>query len=293
MEMNLTQLCDLDPMNDDTKILVRCISIWKSHPLGKPNEVWSLDAVLQDQQGNRVQISIKGKHISKFQLILDEGACYRIDMPPKQRKMGHITVVGPSVGIVEAQVKSFLKELSAEDIPVIIDGDDTISLAYVVSAKEELMKLKQEVAWLHHCWKFPRAKIKEVDDDVGEKLADLYEKLQIMGYPADPEMQQQIYRNVSYGQAQFVWWLIDQLNRVITVQCLYGVAPKGQQPKELEQGADIVVATLGRLNDILEIRKIDFHQVSLLVLDEADRMLDMGFEPQIQEILGHFFRKSI
>ncbi|GJX95399.1 zinc finger, CCHC-type containing protein [Tanacetum coccineum] len=74
MEMNLTQLCDLDPMNHDTKILVRCISIWKSHPLGKPNEVWSLDAILQDQQGKRVQVSIKGKHISKFQLIPDEGA---------------------------------------------------------------------------------------------------------------------------------------------------------------------------------------------------------------------------
>ncbi|GKD97358.1 replication protein A 70 kDa DNA-binding subunit B [Tanacetum coccineum] len=78
MEMNLTQLCDLDPMKDDTKILARCISIWKSHPLRKPNEVWSLDAVLQDQQGNRVQATIKGKHISKFQLLLDEGACYRI-----------------------------------------------------------------------------------------------------------------------------------------------------------------------------------------------------------------------
>ncbi|GJX12684.1 putative reverse transcriptase domain-containing protein [Tanacetum coccineum] len=78
MEMNLTQLCDLDPMIDDSKILVRCISIWKSHPLGNPNQVWSLDAVLQDQQGNRVQATIKGKHISKFQLLLDEGACYRI-----------------------------------------------------------------------------------------------------------------------------------------------------------------------------------------------------------------------
>ncbi|GKF48637.1 replication protein A 70 kDa DNA-binding subunit B [Tanacetum coccineum] len=76
MEQNITQLCDLDPMKDDIKILVRCISIWKSHPLGKPNEVWSLDAVLQDEHGNRVQATIKGKHISKFQLLLDEGACY-------------------------------------------------------------------------------------------------------------------------------------------------------------------------------------------------------------------------
>ena len=69
-------------------------------------------------------------------------------------------------------------------------------------------------------------------------------------------------------------------------QCLYGGAPKGPQLKELDHGADIVVATPGRLNDILEMKKIDFRQVSLLVLDEADRMLDMGFEPQIRTIVN-------
>ena len=70
------------------------------------------------------------------------------------------------------------------------------------------------------------------------------------------------------------------------LQCLYGGAPKGPQLKELDRGADIVVATPGRLNDILEMKKIDFGQVSLLVLDEADRMLDMGFEPQIRKIVN-------
>lgn len=69
-------------------------------------------------------------------------------------------------------------------------------------------------------------------------------------------------------------------------QCLYGGAPKGPQLKELDRGADIVVATPGRLNDILEMKKVDFRQVSLLVLDEADRMLDMGFEPQIRKIVN-------
>lgn len=67
---------------------------------------------------------------------------------------------------------------------------------------------------------------------------------------------------------------------------MYGGAPKVHQLKELERGTDIVVATPGRLNDILEMKRIDFRQVSLLVLDEADRMLDMGFEPQIRKIVN-------
>ncbi|XP_064991724.1 DEAD-box ATP-dependent RNA helicase 46-like [Musa acuminata AAA Group] len=72
----------------------------------------------------------------------------------------------------------------------------------------------------------------------------------------------------------------------ISCTCLYGGAPKGPQLKEIERGADIVIATPGRLNDFLEMKKISFCQVSLLVLDEADRMLDMGFEPQIRKIVN-------
>lgn len=69
------------------------------------------------------------------------------------------------------------------------------------------------------------------------------------------------------------------------MKCLYGGAPKIPQIKELDRGTDIVVATPGRLNDILEMRRISLNQVSYLVLDEADRMLDMGFEPQIRKIV--------
>ncbi|XP_028772285.1 DEAD-box ATP-dependent RNA helicase 46 isoform X2 [Neltuma alba] len=71
----------------------------------------------------------------------------------------------------------------------------------------------------------------------------------------------------------------------ISCACLYGGAPKGPQLRDIDRGADIVVATPGRLNDILEMRRISLHQVSYLVLDEADRMLDMGFEPQIRKIV--------
>jgi len=68
--------------------------------------------------------------------------------------------------------------------------------------------------------------------------------------------------------------------------CIFGGAPKGPQIRDLENGCEIVIATPGRLIDILEMNKTNFRRTTYLVLDEADRMLDMGFEPQIRKIIG-------
>ena len=65
----------------------------------------------------------------------------------------------------------------------------------------------------------------------------------------------------------------------------YGGADTGQQLRQLERGADILVATPGRLVDLMERPKVSLACVKFLVLDEADRMLDMGFEPQIRRIV--------
>ena len=67
---------------------------------------------------------------------------------------------------------------------------------------------------------------------------------------------------------------------------VYGGADKGQQIRQLERGAHIVVACPGRLLDLIQSRKTNLHRLTYLVLDEADRMLDMGFEPQIRKIIG-------
>lgn len=67
--------------------------------------------------------------------------------------------------------------------------------------------------------------------------------------------------------------------------CVYGGVPRGQQIRDLTRGAEIVIATPGRLIDMLEINKTNLKRVTYLVLDEADRMLDMGFEPQIRKIV--------
>jgi len=69
--------------------------------------------------------------------------------------------------------------------------------------------------------------------------------------------------------------------------CLYGGAPKYPQISTLSRGVDIIIATPGRLNDLIEMRKVNLQSIKYLVLDEADRMLDMGFEPQIRSIIGN------
>ncbi|XP_040892951.1 probable ATP-dependent RNA helicase DDX17 isoform X2 [Toxotes jaculatrix] len=67
--------------------------------------------------------------------------------------------------------------------------------------------------------------------------------------------------------------------------CVYGGAPKGPQIRDLERGVEICIATPGRLIDFLEVGKTNLRRCTYLVLDEADRMLDMGFEPQIRKIV--------
>ncbi|MFM8316225.1 MAG: DEAD/DEAH box helicase, partial [Deltaproteobacteria bacterium] len=64
-----------------------------------------------------------------------------------------------------------------------------------------------------------------------------------------------------------------------------------RQRDELERGADYIVATPGRLNDHLQEGTVDLSGINFLVLDEVDRMLDMGFAPQIKEIMKHVSRE--
>ncbi|EME88749.1 uncharacterized protein MYCFIDRAFT_58038 [Pseudocercospora fijiensis CIRAD86] len=68
--------------------------------------------------------------------------------------------------------------------------------------------------------------------------------------------------------------------------CVYGGVPKGGQIRDLARGVEVCIATPGRLIDMLESGKTNLRRVTYLVLDEADRMLDMGFEPQIRKIIS-------
>jgi ATP-dependent RNA helicase RhlE len=72
----------------------------------------------------------------------------------------------------------------------------------------------------------------------------------------------------------------------IRTAAIYGGVDEEAQIKALRKGVHIIVATPGRLLDLLERHKLDFNLLEILVLDEADRMLHMGFRPDIETIVG-------
>lgn len=69
------------------------------------------------------------------------------------------------------------------------------------------------------------------------------------------------------------------------VTTVFGGAPYGPQIKEIRRGTDVLIATPGRLNDLMKREVVDLSGVQALVLDEADRMLDMGFLPDVTTIV--------
>ena len=89
--------------------------------------------------------------------------------------------------------------------------------------------------------------------------------------------------------------LAQQIDRVVSVVCehtnqraviVMGGAKFNQQIRAIEEGCDLLVATPGRLIDLMEHDHVDLSHVQVLVLDEADRMLDMGFWPSVRRIVA-------
>lgn len=73
--------------------------------------------------------------------------------------------------------------------------------------------------------------------------------------------------------------------RKIRSVCVYGGGDRNKQIRDIKAGVEIVIGTPGRLNDLIMNNIFGLSSVTYLILDEADRMLDMGFEPEIKKIL--------
>ena len=81
-----------------------------------------------------------------------------------------------------------------------------------------------------------------------------------------------------------VWWFVFyslMLDRGFNTT----YSPRSRQLSMYDRGAELMIATPGRINDFLEAGDMSLKQCGFVVLDEADRMLDMGFEPQVRSVL--------
>ena len=79
--------------------------------------------------------------------------------------------------------------------------------------------------------------------------------------------------------------MIMAASRICESRLVHGGVGYGKQREELKRGVDILVATPGRLLDLLEQRAMSLKEIKILVLDEVDRMLDMGFLPDVRRIV--------
>lgn len=143
-----------------------------------------------------------------------------------------------------------------EAIPLILEGHDVIGIAQTGTGKTAAFMLPL------------------IDSLLCSPRVKHHERPRVLVLEPTRELAVQVHEaTVSFAQGT-------KLRSVV----IYGGVGQRPQERELSRGCDILIATPGRLNDLLGQRVVSLAGVEFLVLDEADRMLDMGFLPQIKRI---------
>src|SRR5919106_5107946 len=144
--------------------------------------------------------------------------------------------------------------IQREAVPHVLMGRDIVGIAQTGTGKTAGFVLPM-IDILHHGRsraRMPRSLILEPTRELAQQVSENFEK---------------------YGK----------YNK-LSMALLIGGVQMGDQVKALEKGVDVLIATPGRLMDLFQRGKILLNGCDLLVIDEADRMLDMGFIPDIEEI---------
>jgi len=166
--------------------------------------------------------------------------------------------------------------IQAQSWPVLMKGRDIISVARTGSGKTLGFLLPALQTILNN--------IKEAEGDElytqgrrGQRRRRIVSKPKVLVLAPTRELVMQINEEAcKYGYS-------------VQKSCnaVFGGAPRGPQLEKMKRGVDMIIGTPGRLNDFASTGGIDLSNIKYLVLDEADRMLDMGFEPQVRSILEH------
>ncbi|MEW5298857.1 MAG: hypothetical protein WDW36_001934 [Sanguina aurantia] len=148
--------------------------------------------------------------------------------------------------------------IQAQGIPIALSGRDILGCAETGSGKTASFAIPM----IQHC--LNQAPLRPGDGPIGLVLAPTR------------ELAQQIEREVKAFSTS---------SRNVRTAIVVGGVQMGEQRHDLRSGVEIIVATPGRFIDHLQQGNTNLSRVSFVVLDEADRMLDMGFEPQIKEVM--------
>ncbi|VVC99025.1 unnamed protein product [Leptidea sinapis] len=207
------------------------------------------------------QITVKGRDVPPPSIFFDEG------------------------GFPDYAMKEILKQgfpnptpIQAQGWPIALSGRDMVGIAQTGSGKTLAYILPAIV----HIINQPR--LLRDEGPIVLVLAPTRELAQQIQQTLLSMNGSEEARNRNLGDLDVVATDFGQ-NVQVRNTCIFGGAPKGPQGRMLERGVEIVIATPGRLIDFLERDTTNLRRCTYLVLDEADRMLDMGFEPQIRKII--------
>ncbi|XP_041478434.1 ATP-dependent RNA helicase DDX42-like [Lytechinus variegatus] len=149
--------------------------------------------------------------------------------------------------------------IQAQGVPIAMCGRDIIGIAKTGSGKTAAF------VWPMLVHIMDQRAIKKGDGPIGLICAPTR------------ELAQQIYIEVKkFGKAYNIHCV-----------CAYGGGNMHEQQRACDEGPEVIVATPGRLIDLVKKKATNLRRVSYLVFDEADRMFDMGFEPQVRSIANH------
>ncbi|XP_064613626.1 ATP-dependent RNA helicase DDX42-like [Liolophura sinensis] len=149
--------------------------------------------------------------------------------------------------------------IQAQAVPMALGGRDIIGIAKTGSGKTAAF------IWPMLVHIMDQRELEEGEGPIGLILAPTR------------ELSQQIYHEAK------------RFGKVYNIQvvCAYGGGSMWEQSKACQEGAEIIVATPGRLIDLVKKKTVNLKRVTFVVFDEADRMFDMGFEPQVRSIANH------
>lgn len=150
--------------------------------------------------------------------------------------------------------------VQTEAIPAVLAGQDVMALAQTGSGKTAAFALPL---------------LQRLQQDMGEETRQRKVKVLVL-VPT---------RELSGQVGQTMEALAEHLPKKMKIAVIYGGASINPQMMHLRGGADIVISTPGRLLDLLDNNALSLQHVSTLVLDEADRLLDLGFADEIKRIL--------